>query len=125
MKDLEEEVRSMKVVRPSTELDRRIERLLSGPVRRARRMPFMFRNIPLWGCAAACVAALFVGVLCGRATAPTSPRPSGFVSFRYIVDAGNHAGGNPFDWTDQEDHFLESASSEDIRVTVSQGPGAG
>ncbi len=125
MKDLEEEVMAMKVVRPSSELDRRIERLLSGPVRRARRMPFAFRNIPLWGCAAACAVALFVGVLYGRSTAPTGPRPSGSVSFSYVVDAGSQVRGNPFDWTDQEDHFLESASSDDIRLTVSQGPGAG
>ena len=125
MKDLEKEVRAMKVVEPSAELDRRIERLFSGSDRSVWRMPFAFRNIPLWGCAAACVAALFVGVLYGRSTAPSAPGPRGSVSFLYLVDGGNQGYGNLFDWTDQEDHFLESASGEDIRVTVSQGPKAG
>lgn len=125
MKDLEEKARAMKVVEPSAELERRIERLFSGSNRSVRRMPFAFRNIPLWGCAAACVVALFVGVLYGRSTAPSDPRTSASVSLLYIVDGGNQGYGNLFDWTDQEDHFLESASKEDIHVSISQGPKAG
>ena len=125
MKDLEEKVRAMKVVEPSADLDRRIERLFSRSERSVRRMPFAFRNIPLWGCAAACVVALFVGVLYGRSTAPTDPGPRGSVSLFYVVDGRDQVNGNLFDWTDQEDHFLESASREDIHVSISQGPKAG
>lgn len=88
-------------------------------------MPFAFRNIPLWGCAAACAVALFVGVLYGRSTAPTDPRIGGSVSVHYLVDGRNYVNGNLFDWTDQEDHFLESASKEDIHVSISQGPKPG
>ena len=125
MKDLEEKARAMKVVEPSAELDRRIERLFSGSERSVRRRPFAFRNIPLWGCAAACVVTLFVGVLYGRSTAPTDPGPRGSVSLYYVVDGGGQMNANLFDWTDQEDHFLESASEVDTRVSISQGPKAG
>lgn len=125
MKDLEKKARALKVVEPSAELDRRIARLFSGSDRSVGRMPFAFRNIPLWGCAAACVAALFVGVLYGRSTARTEPRPRGSVSLYYTVDGSGQMNANLFDWTDQEDHFLESASREDIHVSISQVPKAG
>lgn len=125
MKDLEEKVRAMNVVEPSVALDRRIARLFSGSDRSVGRMPFALRKIPIWGCAAACVAALLVGVLYGRSTAPTEAKINGSVAVYYVLNSGGQATGNLFDWTDQRDHFLESASGEDIHVAVSQAPKAG
>ncbi len=125
MKDIEEEAKALKVAQPSAELDRRVDQLLSGAERDPRRTPLVFLNIPLWGCAAACAIALFSGVLYGRSTTPPELQSRGAVSLHYIMDGGNLTTGNLFDWTDQEDHFLESANAVDIRVSVSQGPKAG
>ena len=121
MKDIEEKVSAMKVVGPSIELDRRIARLLSEANTSARPTSFARRNIPLWACTAACILALFAGVLLGRSTAPSDPQMSASVSWVYVIDSGDHVTGNLFDWTDQEDHFLESAKGDDIHVTISQG----
>lgn len=125
MKDLEEKVRAMKVVEPSVALDRRIARLFSGSDRSVGRMPFALRKIPIWGCAAACVAALFSGVLLGRSTATPDPQTVDPAPLIYVIDRGDLVTGNVFDWTVQEDLFLESANGEDIHVAISRGPNTG
>jgi len=125
MKDIEEEAKALKVAQPSAELDRRIDHLLTESGKSPRRTPLVFLNIPLWGCAAACAIALFSGVLYGRSTAPPEQRSGGSVTLHYTMHSGKQSAGNLFDWTDQEDHFLESASREEIRVSLSIGPKAG
>ena len=125
MKDIEEEAKALKVAQPSAELDRRIDHLLTESGKSPRRTPLVFLNIPLWGCAVACAIALFTGVLYGRSTAPVDTRPAGSIAVHYILNSGGHATGNLFDWTDQRDHFLESASGEDIHVAISQTPKSG
>lgn len=125
MKDMEDKVRAMKVVEPSPELDRRIARLLSKTGQSARRMPFARRNIPLWACAAACVVALCTGLLVGRSTLPSDPQAIEPLPLIYVIDSGDHVAGNAFDWTFQEDRFLEATSGSDIHVTISQAPNSG
>ncbi len=125
MRDIEKEAKALKVAKPSADLDRRVDQLLSGAERKSPRTSFVFQNIPLWGCAAACAIALFTGVLYGRSSAPVEPRSGSAVTLHYTMHSGNQSAGNLFDWTDQEDHFLESASREEIRVSLSIGPKAG
>lgn len=125
MKDIEEKVGAMKVVEPSTELDRRIAQLLSGPRQEARPRSFARRNVPLWACAAACVVALCAGLFLGRSTLPSDTKTLDPTPLIYVIDRGELVKGNIFDWTFQEDRFFESTDAKDIHVAVFPAPEPG
>ncbi len=125
MKDIEEKVSAMKVVGPSTELDRRIARLFSEADTRARPASFAQRNIPLWACAAACGVALSAGLFLGRSTVTSDPQTADPTPLIYVIDGGELVRGNVFDWTIQEDRFFESTSGKDIHVAIFPAPEAG